>query len=134
MCSSIQIPYNIGNVAQTDGFLQPCDYFEMPDGDIIDWEDRTHGDDGILLEDFEQIMMEDRGSFATEQAWQEAANGTTPEDNADDDASAKSPTSPKFSGMGTLFRLYEVVSLYMCVPPYKYRKILGMLLNLMKLW
>ena len=31
------------------------------------------------------------------------------------------------------FRLYEVVSLHMCVLPYKYRKILEMLLKLMKL-
>ena len=31
------------------------------------------------------------------------------------------------------FRLYEVVSLHMCVLPYKYRKILEMLLQLMKL-
>ena len=31
------------------------------------------------------------------------------------------------------FRLYGVVSLHMCVLPYKYRKILKMLLKLMKL-
>ena len=30
------------------------------------------------------------------------------------------------------FRLHEVVALYMCVPPYKFRKILEMLFKLMK--
>ena len=32
------------------------------------------------------------------------------------------------------FRLYEVVSRHMCVPPYKYRKISEMLLKLMELY
>ena len=39
---------------------------------------------------------------------------------------------PRFSIVLPHFRLYEVVSLHMCVPPYKYRIILEMLLNFLK--
>ena len=81
-----------------EGFLQPVDYFEMPEGEIIDWNNRQHGDDGILLEDFERIMMEDLGSFPSEQAWQEAST------IEDETSTSKTPTSPPaFTRMGTLF-------------------------------
>ena len=42
------------------------------------------------------------------------------------------PSSPIFPIFLPHCRLYEVVSLRMCVIPYKYRKIVEMLLKLMK--
>ena len=43
------------------------------------------------------------------------------------------PISPIFPIVLPHFRLYEVVSLHMCFLPFKYRKILEMVLELMEL-
>ena len=59
------------------GYLQPCDYFELPRGEIVDWNSRNHGDDGCLLADFESLLMEDLQSFRSEDAWEAAATGKT---------------------------------------------------------
>jgi uncharacterized membrane protein YgcG len=56
----------------TFSYLQPCDYVSLP-SDVTDWDERELGDDGISLDDFDQLIMGDLRSFPSFDAWHHAA-------------------------------------------------------------